>query len=224
MKCMASLLTLDSKGLLLACAMGLLILFFGGQYGILLLADILAFLILSYIVTNLGKVRKNGIGMYERARGWKNVLSNGLFPVFIAFLYFINAKFAFVPGNLLLLAYIASVAAVTADKFSSEIGVLDGKPRMLLTMKTVAAGTSGGVTVIGLLASLLGAVLVSTSVVFIHGSLSTLIIVAFSGFFGGIVDSVLGYFEEQGIGNKYTSNFACSVAGALVCALLVYLL
>jgi uncharacterized membrane protein len=46
----------------------------------------------------------------------------------------------------------------------------------------------------------------------------------FSGFCGGLVDSLLGYYEEKGIGNKYTSNAICGIAGALIAMLIVGLL
>ena len=42
--------------------------------------------------------------------------------------------------------------------------------------------------------------------------------------FGNFIDSLLGHFEEKRIGNKYTSNLVCSVAGAALCAAALYLL
>jgi hypothetical protein len=40
------------------------------------------------------------------------------------------------------------------------------------------------------------------------------------GFIGTLVDSILGHFEEKGIGNKYSSNFVCSVAGGILSVIL----
>jgi uncharacterized protein (TIGR00297 family) len=222
MKDMLSLFTLDDKGVLLACTVGLLILFFGQSYGLLFLVDMLVFLALSAVVTGLGKRRKEGIGLYEHARGWKNVLSNGLVPLLVAFMYFAFSA-GKIPATSVAIIYIASVTAVTADKFSSEIGVLNGEPTMLLTLKRVKKGISGGVTGLGLLASLIGSLVISLSTLYMSGSLGLVVIVAISGFGGAIVDSVFGYFEEQGIGNKYTSNFLCAVSGAVICTLLLVL-
>jgi uncharacterized protein (TIGR00297 family) len=227
MEKMADFFTLDKKGALLAFAFGILIFFLGKEYGLLFLTDIVIFLILSSVVTKFGKIKKRGIGAYEIARGWKNVLSNGVVPVIVAFLYFINSQaFGYVlPKEVVAAAYVASIAAVTADKFASELGVLDGEPIMLLTLKKVKKGTSGGITALGTGASLLASFLISLSIFGIGGaSLLTLAVVFFSGFFGCLVDSVLGYFEEQDIGNKYTSNFMCAVVGAITCVALLLLL
>ena len=129
----------------------------------------------------------------------------------------------------------ASVAAVTADKFSSELGVLDGEPTSIVTFKKVEKGTSGGVTLFGIGMGVLGAFLIAIVSAFVFflfnpvlfgcpqsgcGSVPLLLILlivaaCIGGFFGTISDSYLGYFEEKGVGNKYTSNFICSIIGAL---------
>jgi uncharacterized membrane protein len=44
-----------------------------------------------------------------------------------------------------------------------------------------------------------------------------------SGFVGGLVDSMLGYYEERGIGSKYTSNLFCALAGAALAVALILL-
>lgn len=214
---MLSLLTLDEKGIALACVFGVLIFFLGQNYGALFLADLLVFLAISAVVTQVGKGRKEGIGMYEHARGWKNVLSNGLVPLIVAAAYFVNYSAGTLPRAFIAIVYIASVAAVTADKFSSEIGVLDGEPVMLATFKRVKKGMSGGITALGLCASLLGSFIISASALYLSHALGLLAILTLCGFAGSIVDSLLGYWEEQGIGNKYTSNFVCAVAGVVVC-------
>jgi uncharacterized protein (TIGR00297 family) len=221
---MFRLLTLDMKGLLLAAAMGIGIFALGGGLGPLFLGALLLFLVLSAGVTRVGRVRKQGIGVYEAGRGWKNVLANGAMPLMAAFLYWLNLAYQWLPPNvpnLLALAYLASVCAVTADKFASEIGVLDGEPLVLLTLKRTKRGVSGGVTGIGLLASLIGSGIVGMSALVLGVPLAYVGVVVLCGFLGNIVDSILGYFEERGMGNKFTSNFFCSVAGFLLCILLL---
>jgi uncharacterized protein (TIGR00297 family) len=214
---MFRLFTLDTKGILLALAMGIAIFVLGGSYGPLFLGSLFLFLVLSAAVTHVGKIRKEGIGVYEAGRGWKNVLANGAMPMIAALLYWLNLTFHVLQPNFLALAYLASVCAITADKFASEIGVLDGEPIVLLTLKKTKKGVSGGVTGIGLLASLAGAAIVGLGVFAVPASVQTAAVVVGCGFAGNLVDSALGYYEERGIGNKFTSNFFCSVAGFLLC-------
>ncbi|MDE1846108.1 MAG: DUF92 domain-containing protein [Candidatus Micrarchaeota archaeon] len=210
---MFSFLTLDWKGVLVALALGIGLFFFGGAQGAFFLLVMLWFLILSGIVTWIGIKRKSAIGVYERSRSYSNVIANGIIPLLIVVFYYFNATANLVPQGFLLVSYVASVAAITADKFSSEIGVLGGRPWMLLTMRKVKQGTSGAVTAFGFGAGLLGSLLIGISLSSTINYGFLLVVVMISGLLGNIVDSILGFFEEKGIGNKFTSNFACSFAG-----------
>ncbi|MGC8776998.1 MAG: DUF92 domain-containing protein [Candidatus Micrarchaeia archaeon] len=212
-------LTLDGKGIASALALALLILYFGKEYGVFFLSLLLLFLALSAIVTNVGKNKKRSLGLYEKSRGWKNVLANGLAPLLIAILFYFEPGFKMQ----LALAYVASVAAITADKFASEIGVLDGTPIMLLTMKRVDRGVSGAVTLLGLAASSFASFGIALASFFITLSLEAFAIVFVSGYMGNIVDSLLGYYEEKGIGNKFTTNLACALSGSLFALLFLAL-
>lgn len=218
---MATLLTLDGAGILSAVAIGALVFVFGGTYGLFFLLDLILFLAMAALVTNIGKRKKRGIGVYERSRGWRNVLSNGLVPLAIAVIYFTNGTYGFVQPQYIVLAYVASVAAISADKFGSEIGVLDGEPVMLLTLKRVKKGISGGVTALGLGAGALASLVISLSLLPVMPASPLLVTIVFvSGIVGNIADSVFGYWEEKKIGNKYTSNLACGIAGAALCVAL----
>ncbi|PNY25098.1 Uncharacterized protein TCAP_04965 [Tolypocladium capitatum] len=69
-------------------------------------------------------------------------------------------------GDLLVVGIIANYAAVAADTFSSELGILStGEPRLItsLTLRKVPRGTNGGVTLMGLAAGFLGSTIVVTS-------------------------------------------------------------
>ena len=74
-------------------------------------------------------------------------------------------------GDLLVIGIIANYAAVAADTFSSELGILaNSTPRLItsLTLRKVPRGTNGGVTLVGLGAGLLGSIIiVTTSMVFL---------------------------------------------------------
>ncbi len=209
---------LDKLGLTLALVMGIVILISGGQYGFQMLAVIFIFLIVSVYVTKYGAAIKRKMNIYEGERGWKNVLSNGLMPTVLALMYYFN-PFNYDP-NVYIFAYVASIASITADKFASEIGVFD-KPAFLWGMKKVKPGTSGAVSILGTLASLSGAFIVSISAsYFLPITMEDAFYLGIIGFIGSFADSVFGIFEEWGLGNKYSTNFICSLVGTILAFLI----
>lgn len=61
-------------------------------------------------------------------------------------------------------AFVGAMAAVTADTWATEIGVLSASPpRLITTLRPVPAGTSGGITRLGTLAALAGGVFIGAS-------------------------------------------------------------
>ena len=216
-----TLLTLDFFGFFIAVVMGLLIFVFGGPVGIWFLLVILLFLIVSALVTRFKKRRKIAMKTYERSRNWRNVLANGMVPLIISFIYFLNGHLDFISAEMLVVAYVASVAAITADKFSSEVGILDNRVYDILTLKRIKPGKSGGVSFLGLAAGALGAFIIGVVLFSFSKGMLLLLIVLVAGLVGDVGDSVLGYFEERGFGNKYTSNFVCAAIGAVVGILLI---
>ncbi|KAJ4419892.1 hypothetical protein N0V82_004715 [Gnomoniopsis sp. IMI 355080] len=72
-------------------------------------------------------------------------------------------------GDVLVIGIIANYAAVAADTFSSELGILArGPPRLITspTFRKVPPGTNGGVTLTGLGAGLLGSMIMVTTAMF----------------------------------------------------------
>jgi len=207
---MSGTFMLDKMGFLLALIMGVIILVLGYPMGMQLLLLMFIFLLISVLATNYGARSKKRMNIFEGDRGWKNVISNGLTPTLMVIALF------FTGDNMFLLAYVASIASITADKFASELGIFD-VPFFLWGMKKVRPGTSGAVSVLGTFASLSGAFVISLSSVYLLSlPLSTAFFLGLIGFLGCFADSIFGVLEERGIGNKYTTNFICSLVGALL--------
>lgn len=72
--------------------------------------------------------------------------------------------------DLLIVGIVGNYAAVAADTFSSELGILSrSKPRLLTSwnLREVPPGTNGGVTLLGTMAGFLGALVIATTTVLI---------------------------------------------------------
>ncbi|MFH1221529.1 MAG: DUF92 domain-containing protein [Candidatus Micrarchaeota archaeon] len=196
---------LDFGGMASALLIGLVITYFGGlNY----LAFMFLFLFLGVLVTRYDHDVKRDMGLYEHERGIENVLSNGLGPMFFAVL---SPIFGPAP-------FLASVAAVTSDTFGSEIGVLGkGQPIYLGTLKPAKPGTSGAISVLGTIASAMGAMLIGAAGIFVFNiNVSQAFFIGAAGFAGSFADTIFGIIEEKGIGTKGTTNFICSIVGGIV--------
>lgn len=221
-------LTLNTYGFIGAVVFGALILFFGLGMGPYFLILMLYFLALSAVVTSVGKRYKKSINQYERFRTIRNVIANGAWPLVMSIAFYFSVGSGSVLQIAIFVGFVSAVAGVAADKFSSEIGIMDGKPLQLVSFKRVKKGISGGVTALGLGAGLVGAFLISVTVFLLKSGLisnSSLAAVIFAcalagGFLGTIFDSVLGYYESKGIGNKFTSNFFGSALGSMAAMLI----
>lgn len=211
---MVSLLTLDSKGIIAALVLGILIFLLGGVYGPFFILVILTFLVISAFATLVGRRKKVAMASYREMRGWKNVAANGVMPLLAALAYAINPMGAY--AQVFVVVYVASIAAAAADKFGSELGVLDGQPVSIVTFKRARKGSSGAVSAFGLLMSLVAAVIMAMFVLPMGLGMGAFAVVVLAGFAGSIVDSLFGHFEEKGIGDKYTTNVMCAASAFII--------
>jgi len=94
-------------------------------------------------------------------------------------------------------AALGGLAAATADTWATEVGtVTGGLPRSVVTFKPLPAGTSGGVTVPGTLASIAGAAFIAGMSYFIGvGGASTGVFVG--GALGSLADSLIGATVQE---------------------------
>ncbi len=153
------------------------------------------------------------MGIYEHERSWENVLANGIVPLGAAML----------SPTLGPAAYIGSLAAITADKFASELGVLSGDPVSVFSFTKVKRGTSGAMSPFGTLMSFDGALLIGVTVYLLFPGIDAwrILLISLVGFSGSLLDTFFGVLEEEGIGNKATTNFICALSGAILGYLLL---
>ena len=160
-----------------------------------------AVLLLAFFITSSGLSRafkKRKAGLHEKfskgdQRDAGQVFGNGGLATFFAALH------AFYPESILpWVGFAASLAAVNADTWATELGVLNPTPPRMITnlTKRVEKGTSGGVSLFGTLASLLGSAVIALPAVFLSppGTLSInyLLLITLAGLAGSLFDSFLG--------------------------------
>ena len=124
-------------------------------------------------------------------RDWGQVLANGGLGAFLVIIY------AFFPESIWpWIAFSGAMAAVNADTWATELGVFSSTlPRLITNGRPVERGTSGGVTFLGYLAALGGALLVGLVAVpftTTTAAFALLGIVALAGLSGSTFDSFLG--------------------------------
>lgn len=185
--------SLSKSGAIAATVVGTVIFGMGGlEWAILLLT----FFITSSGLSRAFKTRKAGLDEkfskgHERDAG--QVFGNGGLATLFAALH------AFFPDSILpWIGFAASLAAVNADTWATELGVLNPTPPRMITNLTrqVEKGTSGGISLFGTLASLLGAAVIALPAILLSpfDALNTnhFLLITFAGLAGSLFDSFLG--------------------------------
>jgi uncharacterized protein (TIGR00297 family) len=180
---------LSLSGGLAAFIIGVLIGLGFGVQGLILLG---AFFLSSSILSKYKRSEKkkmDDITQKGEVRDYTQVLANGVIPALCSLFYFIN------PSDYFLVAFAVSIAAANADTWASEIGSLSKKaPIHIFKLMRVGAGTSGAISVLGVIASLLGSLLISVLAIILFGDISFMIflVILISGFMGSIWDTIIG--------------------------------
>ena len=184
--------SLSRSGALAAVLVGSVIFGLGGWQWALLL---LAFFISSSGLTRAFKKRKSGLNEKFSKGGQRDagqVFGNGGLATLFAALHY------FFPGSLWVwLAFAASLAAVNADTWSTELGVLNPHPPRMITNlgRVVEKGTSGGISLVGTLAALAGSALIGVLAGLyppMPAAWTVGLWVTLAGFLGSLFDSLLG--------------------------------
>ncbi len=185
-----------------AFIMGTVIFSTGGLKWLLPLA---AFFVLSSLLSKLGQEKhsqasENNWNNHQKSsrRDILQVLANGIIATIIAIIAFYSGD------NWLYLAFLGAIAAATADTWATEIGYFSKRlPRDIISFKQVEKGTSGGVSILGTLGTLLGGLLIGLTGMFFGITIGQLLIVVMSGLVGSMIDSI--------IGGTFQSRYQCSV-------------
>ncbi|HOG48687.1 MAG TPA: DUF92 domain-containing protein [Anaerolineae bacterium] len=194
--------SLSRSGLWGAIVVGTLIFGLGGWvWGLLLIA----FFVTSSALSHYGSRRKQSLAEHFAKTGRRDLgqtLANGSLGAALA------VANALTGGThpLLFFAFTGALAAVNADTWATELGILSGEqPRLITTGEPVEWGTSGGISSLGALASVAGAWTIGFLALafgIVQGRLSGMpagprlgwlpLVAAFAGLAGSLLDSLLG--------------------------------
>jgi uncharacterized protein (TIGR00297 family) len=147
--------SLSPSGVVGAILVGTITFGLGGwTWGLLLIA----FFISSSLLSHYRKDAKRGLAekfAKTSQRDLGQALANGGWGAILAIAYSCQ------PHPVLFAAFVGAMAAVNADTWATELGVLSPTPpRLLTTGQRVSAGTSGGVTALGTMAAFGGGLLI----------------------------------------------------------------
>jgi uncharacterized protein (TIGR00297 family) len=191
---------LTTGGVAGAVLVGTLIFGFGGWiWGLLLITFFISSSWLSQYRRSEKELTAEKFAKGSR-RDLGQALANGGLGALLA------VAFARLPDPLLFAAFLGVIATVNADTWATELGILSRvPPRLVTTGKVVTPGTSGGVTRLGIWASVAGALLIGTVATALTqiesllagnswqlGAISYPLLAIAGGLVGSLFDSLLG--------------------------------
>ena len=178
--------SLSASGAVAATAVGTIAVAAGWSWGILLVAYFVA----ASALSKLGERRKaelaGSIIEKDDQRDARQVLANGGVYALSALGYLLwHSPQWYALG-------IGALAASAADTWATEIGILaGGDPVSIISGRSVPAGTSGGVSLIGTIASLGGALFIAAGAALARWPVPFTAVVL-GGLAGAMADSLLG--------------------------------
>ncbi|MDD3341452.1 MAG: DUF92 domain-containing protein [Bacilli bacterium] len=176
------------NGVIIALLLSILITYCGGVTGfVILVTTFLATMIAGKIAHTKRELIVQNTNQKHGKRDAVQVLANvGMGTLSLLLFYFTK-------DNIYLITYACVMASSLADSMASEIGVLaQGNPIDICTFKKTVKGISGGITRLGLCASLFGSFVIAFLFYLLTNSpLSTLLFITVLGFIGALIDSIL---------------------------------
>lgn len=167
----------------------------------------LAFFLSSSILSRMWKERRAAAeAFFEKTslRDAGQVVANGGVAGLVTLAWTLTRNDAFYSF------FVGAVAAAAADTWATELGTLSrSSPILLTTFKRVESGTSGAVSLAGLTAALIGALLVALSALpwIDSDAVAFIVAVVVSGMLGSLTDSLLGAVAQV--------QFRCTVCSRI---------
>jgi uncharacterized protein (TIGR00297 family) len=179
--------SLSRSGAWAAFFIGTIAIAAGWAWGALLITYFVSSSLLSRVGVTLKAQRSGSVVEKTGARDAAQVLANGAVFALAALFQLVQ------PSELWLAAGAGALASSAADTWGTEIGMLSkSAPRMITTWRAVPTGTSGGVSALGLGATVAGALFVSVAAWLVQRNVHVALAVSLGGLAGALVDSLGG--------------------------------
>ena len=203
----------DRSGMIAGWALGVVTYGFAGWRGF---AILVAFFLIGSAATRLGRQSKERLGIAQEKRGARSArhaLANCGVPAYLAVLVAASTT----PGSFAL-AFVCALATAAFDTVSSEVGqAYGGRPVLITSLRSVAAGTNGAISWIGTLAGCLAALAIgglAQGLGLLGPQMQSIVVMA--AFIGSTADSLLGAtLESGGLLDNEAVNFGNTLVGAL---------
>jgi uncharacterized protein (TIGR00297 family) len=178
---------LNTSGAIAAAFVGAACVAAGWDWAALLMLFFISSTLLSRLGRGAKERRTDAVVAKGGPRDAVQVMANGAVFAICA------AGYALWPSEGWQALAIGALAAATADTWATEIGTLMGQsPRSIISLRVVTAGTSGGVTLPGTLASVAGAALIGVAARLAGWPPIVAWWAVAAGVAGAIADSIMG--------------------------------
>lgn len=200
--------SLNKVGLMVGILVGLIAYYFGGIESFFIL---LVFFLVGESATRISR-QISGSKEHEQ-RGIQNIFGNvgpGLILLMIR------------PASMSV-AFFSVVSAALGDTLAGEIGRLSKQtPRMITPpFQKVEKGTDGGITILGLLASIFGGLVVGAVYYLITRDIYLSSLIVFAGLFGSILDSIIGAtLQDAGLLDNNQVNFLAMLITGIILSII----
>ena len=197
----------DLTGFLAGLIVGWSVFIFGGWRWFIV---VLTFHVAAGMFTKYKYKVKRKMGVAEEkggARAWQNVLANGAVAALL------SVAESYIALEVLFAGFLGAVSTSMADTLGTEIGLLSiQQPRLITDLRReVPTGTSGGVSLLGEITTVLSAGFIGLIAWTIGAQkwniTAILMISVLSGFLGSTFDSLLGAMVQ--------ASYKCSVCGKI---------
>ena len=188
-------------GAILAAFLGSLFYFAYGVGGILFVLSCYAALVAVSLISKWLKNDLSDVVKKTKGKDIVEVLANGFWAIVATGLFLLTENAVFFAVSLM------TVSAGFVDSFASDVGTLSRKvPYDIFRRRRVARGVSGGVTLLGSLASLTGALLFALAIVLLlEWKIFRILPITLILYAGAWVDTALGSLVQV--------KYCCTVCG-----------